>query len=70
MKKLQDHLTNFEDAQKMLGYEDYEWKGGSMTVIKENYHSKWESKFEEEMLSRETTPEEDEEGYQKWLMSK
>lgn len=52
MKKLKGHLSNFEDAQEILEYEDYVWHGGSMSEIVTNYHSEWEKEFEEEIIKK------------------
>lgn len=47
MKKfISGHLSNFEDAHEMLGYEDYEWRGGAMTEQKYNAYEDTPSKEE------------------------
>jgi hypothetical protein len=53
MKKfLPGHLSNFQDAQEMLGYEDHIWRGGAMSVIEDDYHSEWEEEYQEEVIKR------------------
>ena len=46
------HLSNFEDAQEMLDYEDYIYLGGAMTETQEDYHKEWEREFQEELCSQ------------------
>lgn len=46
------HLSNFEDAQKMLEYDQDYFANGAMTERKEDYHSEWESEFQEEIIKK------------------
>ncbi|MFZ3577871.1 hypothetical protein [Virgibacillus sp. DJP39] len=60
-KRLPGHLVGFDELQEMLDYDKEYFANGGMSERVIDYHSDWESEFQEEICQKmlEEDPEAD-----------